>query len=222
MKQNNMVLLFLLVNYFSAWEHELTTDIIRKYQAPNDLLRQVDSIKGVYGFPVTERPEYFIKTDVSRIIGVEKLQTFFADNSYTTFKTPVKFLIPHFDKNGTFAPIGSIVISMRVTNINYLQNLSEEMIDKFLAIAEKTGIWDLHQRNVLQDEDGNTWFVDTQILEPLRENNLSSAAYSLLDDHYNFKVNGYTFSTSACKSLIGLLSHKDKSRFTSLLPQDMQ
>jgi hypothetical protein len=110
---------------------------------------------------------------------------------------------------------------MRVKSDSNLRNLNDELIIKLLSLAEKTGIWDFAQRNMLQDEDGTIWFIDTELL--YKDKFLERSVCTILSDHNLLKINGYNFSYNACKSLINLLNNTyEEERFTSLLLKDMQ
>lgn len=213
------MLFFLLisVHLLTAWEHELTTDIIQKYTAPNTLLREFAQVHPTI---VKRYYNYYVKKACSRIIGVERLNAEFVASGYSDFKTPEKFLIPFFDRKGTIDLNKSFILAAHV-EADYLYTLSDLVVERLLNIAENTEIWDFAQRNILQDTDGNIWFIDTEVW--YKSNYAAAAAESLLDSHKDLLMNGYSLSAKSQKKLLSYVSSPiSKRRFKDLHLEDLQ
>lgn len=156
-----MYFLLLFVQVLTAWEHELTTDVIQRYNAPNSLVREVENINVNFFNPYKICRNFVLKHNASRIIGARRLKNVFAEFGYADLNVPEKFLIPVFNCYQQIDVNASKVISMHVHGM-YPRNLSDERVKQLINLTS-TGVGDFADRNMLLDEDKSLWFIDTEI-----------------------------------------------------------
>ncbi len=211
---NNYYLLISWATFFiHTWEHELTTEVIQKYHAPNSLIRKLEDMKTN---KVIKYENYYIKPDVSRIVGVERLKKFIAQSHYKQFGIPKKFLVPAFDKNGQLKFDQSYVVSRAIKG-NYLTDISDVLMEQLVDISLNSGISDFSQRNMLIDNKKMVWFIDTQLL--YKSDILEATAESILDSHQSFMDGGYSFSYASQRKLMEYVSSPiSQRRFKDLQP----
>ncbi len=143
-------------SYFSS-------SVIQKYQPPVDMLRFIENSNGIFMSENVQKYDgFYVKKNISRILGLQRIADSIALRDIKNCITPVKYLFPVFNSRGYLDIYKSRIISLHIEN-SLIKDLSDEEVCSILTIVQDSKVYDINFTNLRRNSDGRIVIIDTEL-----------------------------------------------------------
>lgn len=155
----------LMVYAIEDYSSLFTAAMIQELQVPINILNDIQRNTGTFiNVNVQKFDGFYVKKNISRLTGVQRVQYSINNRSIQTYMVPTKFLLPVFNLRGdTLNESKSRVVSMHIDNTLTKELTMQEVLD-ILQIVEDTQLFDMNCENLRRSSSGKLVLIDTELL----------------------------------------------------------